>query len=1748
MPEPDVNSAIDYSLARRRSTIGQSVLDANEDPDRAARAVDLGHATGVPPVIINRDLDSFEQQHKAGAIKAILDQNPELREWAAKNPMASKIASDDWGQLAKVAAKAREIPYDVEIGPRQPDLAQPLVEATRGLVEGTAEALAVSEPSLTKEYEEAPPYLRTLLYPARAKMDLFTALLHGAARGIHHGSAALAVQFGASAETAQRFGKGMAELGEYKASEMASHGVVVSDPMAFAYRLKLTQERIKPWTDQGKLPPTGIDHYADLALAEKAKHDMVGIDELLDHAEKSLAIERAPGTVDELLRPILKDKISAVPFEAVQKLYGNKLPTVDDGKLGMIPGFAEKYQEAARIGGGDIQVPLADWILSVPAKIRNELRKDFKPNPDGMSLNDAAKVEGLKIEEVAGEEPPIAPDTVRMYHGGQLPIGQESGGLWFTSHRPKAEGYAGAGGEVSYVDLPHTHPLVDTGIPGQGVKEGFTVERELPEEIARTRQLLRVPTKLEDTLRQHAGLDQTNSLTPVLLGGEPPLKEGMTRLYRGHTELPTEKPIPEYVKESPEYRATLEATGRWFTADRSIAEYYNQTFGDKSGRVSYVDVLASEADKYLAAKHPEASKFVAAGREKEEHFLPKDIAKQARELGLVSEAPLFGKMAIGLLKKDYDRFIKAVERQSEAEKAWELKKATEEIQKRRTKQWREESAAIRPDITFEIASRPEWVAHDWFNGGGLRGVSGERPKIDPKYLTREQKRSIPKAYLEKGGSAPDDLARISGFKTGDEMLDVMSRFYNDKGETPPTEYLRRLVDQEVNNAMEAKYGKLRETILAEAQDHVTGITQLERLHETTIALAIKAGQIPTFTKESMKNAVKTEIDRRVIGEQKREYYLKEAGDAGRKMIQAFLKQDWNEAFRQSQRQYVATYLSNEVGKLLDKKAKFEKLAKKFSKVADPESFKGPTSGVYVPYIQEALSGVGRRVGRTPEQIRDAIAQGGYGTLEQFAQIKKGELRDIEIPEFMLGNKPLPALEKLTGEQFKDFHDMIIALDKHGRDESTVYKEDRAHDFDAIRETMVEKLKELGDVKINIHKQPGIYTKLWKTYYPGSLTIESILNRWDKDDAMGVFNQFIVRPLTEASNHEARMIRYYQEALLKASGEMPGMHKMVENSLWLDPYTGLPLELSKRNVLGMLMYWGNPSSRKKLLEGYKVDEGEALPWLLQRTTKEDWDRAQNVGRIFNRLIGLADDMSMKINGVPIKKIEITPFEIQHGKYEGWYNPVEYEPLFPGRTPKDIADQLKQAETMKLKGERLLEQPGYYRANTSQAYTKARTEYVAPTAMDMDIIPARMKQMIHDISFRPAILQAGKFFYDPKWRTAVNHHYGKEYQDLFIPFLHDIANSANQGRGPADTLISHFTQNIIATMIGFNPHTVAKHGMTAGFNSLTEVGPVNFAKALGSLLRTNDVTATTNYRFAMDRSEELQRRVRNIAQYTLGQPELSLQKMGFRETMMHLGSKPVAFSDLLSSVPTWLAQFETAKREGKPEAQAVFEADRAVRRAHGSTSITNLPAIMRTNALGRTFSSLYGFFSHMMQKQFELAWKAKDSWAGLKAGDLSVARQHAPQLIMGFVSYIIIPAVVEEMVTPYTGHEKDSWGKWAVKTMTAGTLAAYVGPKDFVRSMINGTEAAAGMTAAFSKEGLKLIRDLQKGKYDKYTAGNIIRDTFIMAGLLKGWTNAQEGKVLQFFQRYMYNVDHPRDPWDWMHGLTTGTLEKPGHRRH
>ena len=380
---------------------------------------------------------------------------------------------------------------------------------------------------------------------------------------------------------------------------------------------------------------------------------------------------------------------------------------------------------------------------------------------------------------------------------------------------------------------------------------------------------------------------------------------------------------------------------------------------------------------------------------------------------------------------------------------------------------------------------------------------------------------------------------------------------------------------------------------------------------------------------------------------------------------------------------------------------------------------------------------------------------------------------------------------------------------------------------------------------------------------------------------------------------------------------------------------------------------------------------------------------------------------------------------------------------------------------------------------------------------------MRQMIHDIEMRPAVLQLSKVFYNDKFQRAMIDYYGKHQAGAMVPFLRDMANSAkfsSMAANYGNEAIEALRQNTIATLIGLNPGTVMKHGPTAAVNSLLEVGPLNFAREFFTLFGHDEVTGNRNWKMAIEKSEELQRRLRqNFSEIiTNHEQELAMHKMGWRDLMVHVGSMPVAFSDFASAVPTFLAEYKKQIALGEDEGMAVFLGNKAVRHAHGSSVLTHKPEIMRTNALGATFSSLYGFFSQMQQRTYELAWKSRDFYKdtlGSGSGDEKSALRQLPSML-GLMTSLIWSAAVEEIVSPYTNDQKESWGRKAASFMADLATPGLVVVRDIVRAVLNPRDPQAGLIGTTLKAGTDIAHDIRKGSlmFNRNNAGQVYQRCF------------------------------------------------------
>lgn len=258
---------------------------------------------------------------------------------------------------------------------------------------------------------------------------------------------------------------------------------------------------------------------ASIVLKQASKEGLVGALTLGAGGVAGRVVGKAvaPGVGTTL---VAKTAVTGIETAATAAELGTMVvaPAALEGKL---PEPEDFLNAAIVLGGMKGSVYAASRLRSIWAKAGV---------PPEQVVADAAADPKL-VEEITGVKsaPAVAPGFVRYYHGGN-PEGVE-GSLWFTSHLPDAEGWAGRDPSMKiwYVDVAADNP-VRGGDPVFGVIPPTRIE--LPAEIASKRALLKPEEKVE----------------PKAKAGEQLELPGIPEAYRGLADAETARAIVPGVK------------------------------------------------------------------------------------------------------------------------------------------------------------------------------------------------------------------------------------------------------------------------------------------------------------------------------------------------------------------------------------------------------------------------------------------------------------------------------------------------------------------------------------------------------------------------------------------------------------------------------------------------------------------------------------------------------------------------------------------------------------------------------------------------------------------------------------------------------------------------------------------------------------------------------------------------------------------------------------------------------------------------------------------------------------------------------------------------------------------------------------------------------------------------------------------------------------------------------------------------
>lgn len=1152
----------------------------------------------------------------------------------------------------------------------------------------------------------------------------------------------------------------------------------------------------------------------------------------------------------------------------------------------------------------------------------------------------------------------------------------------------------------------------------------------------------------------------------------------------------------------------------------------------------------------------------------------------------------FTPQALGLSKVDLARYERIIARRNAEDEALQEKRLTAVEKKRRSEAWKQAEPEVRAKAEADVSRIPE-VRADRFLQGQLFEPGAPHPALDEARIPDWVKEVLPKRYYREGGLDPDVVANLNGFSTGEDMLRNLGQYHKERlnsGKSRP-EWEKFLVDQEVEQQFRQKFG-LDKDIVAEIREHIISPTQFDLLHEETVRLGTMAGTEFTITKDAVKRMAASAFEKlQNPSIQTMVKWLKVSGRVGDRVQSALLKGDFAEAFRLRQQQMYAFAAAMEAKKLERELKGFNAIAKRMNK-REPEGIPAE----YTNWIHNILMRVGRlNPIRTVQDLKEAIALREEKTLQQFYEAKNNALQSMSVAEFLRNPDWSKPFKQLTVDEFRAVKESLDSMMHNAAMENKVIVGGDAFNLKETRGELIDAVKKFPE-KIRRLPQTGKDRKsTTRTAFWANIGVEAIFDHWDKWDPKGAWNQYVLRPVAEGAGEFSRLAAIYSKKLLDV-GDVKDKGKLIDNPIIKDPMSRTdpndPTSATRPykgftndNLQSMILHMGNgfgfegkdllKSNLGKLAMGYGVEPKALWDWVVQHSTKEMWDWAQKIGDIFEELKKRLDVVESNLSGTTVEKIRMEPFTItfpdgRTGTYRGWWNHVRYSDDFRGRSEKAL-------------GPNALANEFFQSVLGEKSWEKSRTSYTAPVDLTMNHLPNTLMQMIHEISLREAVANAHKILKGAELRNAVKAHYSPEVEAGFTPWLEALANRANyrsDAEATWEKTLGFFRQNIVSTAIGLRPTTVIKHGLTAGFLSMKQVGITPFAKAfvdtalphaLMVAMRATGVapwfraymefigkdpeTLERNWQWAVEKIDEVARRHQHYLETVYGANQELFRVKGagvfqgkpqaFRSLLMRIGTAPVAFFDMMSTVPTAAARYRQAIEAGENEGNAVFMANKAVRQGHGTTAWEFRPAIMRGSALAQGFTSIYTFWSNMLQRRFEHWWQTAEMGNMVKAGDYAKAKEIFIQhVVPGVVVYYLLPAAVEEAVVSYFTHDKRGLGQKALWAMLGTIGGGFAGLRDLVYGAEPGHESQFGIYTSALRDVTKTVQSMQAGHaFDRQHFGSTVEHANSAVGMMTGLTWAQPGRTFKGLYNYSHGLEHPKGASDWFRLMVQGTIKEP-----
>lgn len=474
--------------------------------------------------------------------------------------------------------------------------------------------------------------------------------------------------------------------------------------------------------------------------------------------------------------------------------------------------------------------------------------------------------------------------------------------------------------------------------------------------------------------------------------------------------------------------------------------------------------------------------------------------------------------------------------------------------------------------------------------------------------------------------------------------------------------------------------------------------------------------------------------------------------------------------------------------------------------------------------------------------------------------------------------------------------------------------------------------------------------------------EHIVVDLDGQELLGPLWNELMLPVEKALDNELVMMKEAADGLGDILRSIPGAGRAWSTRK-------VYRNLTRENLFVIGLNSGNTGNREALLNGSRQhlgwDDG-SLDKALRQLTAEEWKVIEAIWKWIDRYWAPTAALEKRTKGVVPRKVEAEPFAIATSDGRaitvgGGYFPIIFDHnLSHGSATDSIEERAKQM----LAG-----------APASAATRQGRTiERVGSfgsgkrVTLKIDGLMEHVRDSIHDLTHREALLEVAKVLNHRDFRTAVHDRLGLPALGYMDDWVRSVASNGYHRSDALQRLIARLRQGISVTYLGLSVKSGLSQFLGMGAVA-SHLGTKWALYGLFSLFSGRGAPVWSRIKWIREQSPQFASRTSTFDRDVHDAFALARGDRISKAVQTVVWAHIIAMDGFISGAG-FMGAYGKAMHEGRSHEEAIRLGDQAVRATQGSALVKDMAAVMNMNEYGRLLTMFGTPFSAILNKTMDI----------------------------------------------------------------------------------------------------------------------------------------------------------------------------------